>query len=479
MKLLLRSLVAASLPLAAVTQTQAVFDPSIVGADSQWALHLDLNTLRQSVLGKELVDMAVKAMAPIADGSVQVDLQKLLATVGSVTAYGSNFSEDPNLIDGTLIFQGTPDLRKIAEGFVAQATVTTPDQITELKDLPFEAYSVGGQVIVAFPPEPVILVSKSKAQVIKARAVFRGNAPSLAKNNASPLPALLKTPGRTYLVAASVVPSDKIKLSGPQARVLQMAHSGSISLGERETQTFAHVRLQANNDEMAEKLMKILQGITAMASLAESTDKHLTEFMQSVVVERQNKTVSLSLSYASDRLVQMLQSQQKREMERRPNRQASHPSRPAAKPKIEGKLIAEWKADQGHASITFTPEALVSRTIENVALAPGASITLAAQREGGEMGRIDCVDIIPPAGAITTLRFEAEHMKLNRYTTEASAFASGGAVVTTQDSGTAQFSFPGAAGTYSLKVFYADESDGKSTFSVSVRDPKVVQPEAK
>ena len=479
MKLLLRSVIAVSLPLAAVTKTHAVFDPGVVGADSQWALHLDLNTLRQSLLGKEVVDMAVKAMPQIADGSVQVDLQKLLATVGSITAYGSNFSEDPNLIDGTLIFQGTPDLRKIAEGFVAQATVTTPEKITELKDLPFEAYSVGGQVIVAFPPEPVVLVSKSKAQVMKAREVFRGKAPSLAKNNASPLTALLKNPGRTYLTAASVVPSDKIHLAGPQARILQMANSGSISLGERDTKTFANLQLQASNDEMAEKLMKILQGITAMASLAESSDKHLTEFIQSVAVERQNKTVSLSLSYSSDRLVQMLQSQQKREMERRQNRQASRPSRPSPKPKIDGKLIAEWKADQGTASITFTPETLVSRTIENVTLAPGALITLAAQREDGEMGRIDCIEIIAAQGATPTLRFEAEHMKLSRFTTEDSTFASGGTVVTTQDNGTAQFSFPGAGGTYTLKVFYADESDGQGTFSVSVRDPKVVQVEAK
>ena len=63
-------------------------------------------------------------------------------------------------------------------------------------------------------------------------------------------------------------------------------------------------------------------------------------------------------------------------------------------------------------------------------------------------------------------------MKLSHYRVETVPFASKGKVImVTGDTGTARFEFPGADGTYTIKVHYVDESDGKSTFSVSTQEP--------
>jgi hypothetical protein len=107
------------------SQALAAFDPATVGADSQWVVYADLNALRASVIGKQLVDFAEKAQADATKGVVGIDFQKLAATVGSMTAYGSNFSKDPKDLDGALIIQGTADLRKIAEAALVQATSPT------------------------------------------------------------------------------------------------------------------------------------------------------------------------------------------------------------------------------------------------------------------------------------------------------------------------------------------------------------------
>src|SRR4051794_13462596 len=104
----IRPFFALSLSLLPICRTQAAFDPAIVQADSQWVVFVDLNSLRESTLGKELFDQLIKLHPPIADGKMQIDFQKVLATVGSVTAYGAHFSKDPKLIDGALVFQGTP-----------------------------------------------------------------------------------------------------------------------------------------------------------------------------------------------------------------------------------------------------------------------------------------------------------------------------------------------------------------------------------
>jgi hypothetical protein len=463
-KLLLTS-GALAVQLLFLVPTRAALNSAVIGADSQWLISVDFNELRGSVIGKQLLEVASQSQPSIANGMVQVDFQKLLATVGSITAYGANFAKDPNLIDGALVLQGTPDLRKIAEAYVAQATVTTPDKMVALKDLPFEAYSIGGQVIIAFPSEPIILVSKSKAQLIRAHDVFRGKVASLAKATSSPLTPLLSNTGHPFLVAASVVPSDNVfPEEAPQARILQMAKSGSLTLGEDAGQTFLHVRLVAASAEMADKLMKIVPGLIAMASLAESSDNALGDFLRAVTVTREDTTVNLSLSYASDRLVTMIATARK-PAPTRMDRSAALINPP--------REVAVWNTTEVPAGAA---NGFVDHTLENVRLSNGSTISLIARRNGtaasGDNARIDSVEIAPAQGSEAPLRFEAEFMRLTSFTVQTAAGASGGKVIGFKGgNGTAQFSFPGEDGTYKIKVRYMPGANPKATVTLTVKDP--------
>jgi len=484
MKRIIQTSLALGLPLMSLAplSVSAALDTKIVSADALWVMNLDLNALRDSTVGKELVAQGMVLQAQAMQGKkfpIQVDVPKLFETIGSITAYGTNLAQDPKLVDGALIFQGTPDLRKIVEGIVAQATVTTPEKLTELKDLPFEAYSIGGELIVAFPKEPIILVSKSKAQVLAAHKVFRGEASSLAKAKNSPLTGLIRNQTGAFVLAASVVPSAEFfPQDAPQARILQMAKSASVELGEENKQTFAHVQLLASSDESADKLMKILQGVTAMISLAESSDKYLSEFLRSVTVTREKNIVTLHLAYSSERLIQMAQEfQQKQERDRQQRRasRASGAEREVTNepvPPVEEKVILQWKADQQLGDLGVSPKTLVSRTVANVSLQPGAIIVLTGHRNEGENARIDYVEIAPADGSGASQRIEAEEMTLANYSLLSNRHASGGKLIQILNShGTARFPFAGAAGTYAITVRYVDENDGKSSFFVSVKAP--------
>jgi hypothetical protein len=476
MKRIIPSLLALSLPLLSFAPLSAALDTRIVSADAQWVLHLDLNALRESTLGKELVVQVTAFQATAMQGQkmpVQIDVPKFLETIGTITAYGTNLSQDPKLVDGALIFQGTADLRKIAEGAVAQATITIPDKVVQLKDLPFEAYSLDGQLIIAFPPEPIILISKSKTQLVAAQKIFRGEGASLARTKSSALTGLIRNQEGGFVTIASVVPSgDFFPDDAPQARILQMAKSAAVELGEKNKQTFAHVQLLASSDDTADKLMKILQGITAMISLAETSDKYLAEFLKSVSVAREKNTVTLHLAYSSERLLAMLN--EVREEAQRNEKPKSAPSRPA--PKVEGKVIETWTANQDLGANSVTFETMVSRTIADVNLSAGSLIILTGVRDAEEYARIDRVELTPVAGG-QPLRFEAEHMNLRGYRVENNVAASGGKLVQAQGRGTAQFQFPGADGVYSLTVRYCDENDGKSSYTLSVKAPESVEAE--
>ena len=185
---------------------RAAFDPATVPAEAKWILHIDFNALRESPVGKELIAIAEKNAVIPNSANIQIDVKKVIATLGSATAYGTTFSKNHNEIDGTLVLQGTDDLRKIAEGLAAQFSVSNPEIVSDVKDLPFSAYSIKGEVTVAFPPEPIILVSRSKPQLLKALELYRGKGPSSARGPSSLKNLIPKT--KTLLVlAASEVPN--------------------------------------------------------------------------------------------------------------------------------------------------------------------------------------------------------------------------------------------------------------------------------
>jgi hypothetical protein len=439
----------------------APLNPSLIPADARWVVYADLNALRSSALGKELIAMAEKAQFQKA--VIGLDFQKTLATVGTLTAYGSNFSPDPKALDGTLVLQGTPDLRKIAESVLLQATIASPESVSESKELPFPSYTVhpkqkadapAQSVIIAFPPEPIVLVSKSSAQLLKARDAFRGNVPSVAKVGDAPLKPLMHMSEHAYLFAASIVPLDAaFPENQPQARILKITNSGSLSLGEEGPNTFAHATLIATSDDMAEKLMKILQGMTAALSLTETNDKQLAEFLNSATVTRDERRVSLRLSYASDRLAQMLRAIEPKPQAAHEEENEDEADNRRAQQLLNGDPVAQWQAKAAGEADKEKAGAITWRTIENVTLKNGARVSLGRDSNGGNAVRYDRVEITASAGGPPMI-FRADSMRPG------------------PRGNIRFFVFPGVDGTYTLRVGYVNDAQGKARYAISVRQPK-------
>ena len=435
---------------------RAAYAPAVVSADARWVVFADFNALRASALGQELVTLVESAQKEATGGTIGVDFPKLLATIGTVTAYGTNFVPDPQLMDGTLIVQGTADMRKIAESVLLQGTLAEPKVFSEVAGLPFAAYAIADpnskeadktQLVVAFPPEPIVLASKSKAQLLKARDVFRGAAASLARSG-SPLAKLPAGAEGAYLYTASLVPAEGVgPQNTPHARILQLTHSASMAIGERGRDIFAHAELLASSDANAERLKKILEGLTAMLGLAETNDKQLAEFLNSVAVTREQNTVTLDLAYSSARLAQMLKA----------IRTDAPPAR--RQPTITlGTVLAQWGGDAtGEAGSGASPG---QRTIENVKLANGSLITLGRALNGAESARFVSIEITPASGAGGPMTFKPDFMRNLRGTMW-------------------QFPFPGTDGVYTLRVNYVPDAAGKAKFAVSLSEPKAVEARTK
>ncbi len=438
------------LPLLPFWNADAAINPALIPSDARWVVHADLNSLRTSAIGKELIAIAERQQR---QNPIGINLEKLFTTVGTATAYGTNFTDDPAKLDGTLVLQGTEDLRKIAESLVLQATVASPETTSESKDLPFTSYTIrpkqsGGKgtesvgLIVAFPPEPIVIVSKSKAQVLRAREVYRSRSGSAGVTG--PLKALFPMSEDAMIFAASVVPPDAdFTKDEPQARILKMTNAGAIAIGEKGTNTVAHALLVATSDDMADKVMKIVQGMTAMLSLTESTDKEVADFISSAAVSRDDRTVRLSLSYSSERLAQMIRSTQQRNIRVEANRRTDVQL-------VSGKPLAQWTATAEEGADPDDPSKVLVRTIDNVELKNGSVLLLGRRSNGGKNVRFSSVEITPASGGGAPLTFRPEYMMQ-------------------VGAGQQQFQFPGADGTYTLKIGYQNDPLGKAAYAVGVR----------
>lgn len=459
-----------ALPLLAVLPLRAALNPAQIPADAKWVFHVDLNTLRTSAVGKELLTVTRQAQLELVQQiKVGIDAEKLLTTIGAVTAYGANFSNDPSLIDGTLILEGTADLRKIAESLLLQGTLAAPEQVKEVKDLPFPAYSIDAprepntqgpknEVFIAFPPEPIVLISKSRPQLQRAREIIAGSAASIARTPAAPLGQLLKPAAGAFVFAASLVPAEQMfPQDGPQTRILQMTNSASLAIGESGLRTFAHAELSASSGDTADKLMKILQGMAAMLSLAETNDKYLAEFLSSTAVTRADNIVTLHLAYDSRRLVEMAHAIVV-DNARAPAAPTPVPVQPAPP---ATRTLEEWNAAQSTEPDYAPANATATRTLSAVALKNGTSISLGSRANGGRAVSFSRVEIAPAQGGAPMV-FTSDMMRRGNE----------------RGANTATFAFPGTEGSYTVKLTYANDPEGKAIYFVSARDPRPAAPVA-
>lgn len=469
------------LPILAVTvltvpEVRAEFKPSIVSSDARWVAYADLNALRQNPAGKEAIDAFQKQGAshafPLPGVTLTVDVPKLLATVGSVTAYGANFEKNAKQVDGTLVIQGTPDLRKILEAVVLEVEVGNASAVHDVKGLGYSAYAfealnkqhpeMNHEVIIGFPCDGMVIVGQSEDKVRQAYDLTQGRGASLLQAKGSDLAALAGNADHATIFAASVVPPDVVAAAakgpaGPHLRILEMTHSASVAIGDQDGKTFAHAQLVAADGESADKLTKILQGMVAMLSLTQSNDQKLTDFINSAQASRDGNHVTLQLAYDSTQLATMVQTLLNSAENAHRGVAAGHGPQNVLERSL-GKRLSHWQfatVAAGEAPAT-APQ---WKEIADVKLTNGAQVTLHQHASGTNgIALFDEVQVKPPAGDGAPLTFSRKMMSENRRLPAGPA----GRLL--------QFGFPGEDGTYTLRVRVTPPAQGSATLDVWVKN---------
>ena len=140
----------------------------------------------------------------------------------------------------------------------------------------------------------------------------------------------------------------------------------------------------------------------------------------------------------------------------------------------QGKQLDAWDWEQNLGSGGANSQTQTRRTVATgLSIEPGETFELRGQENRGEPARIDYIEFIakPPIVKRETIRIEAESMSLTTYHQESKSFASGGQYIglsggSTEQSGSASFTFSGPNGLYDVVIGYFDENDGVSHLKV-------------
>lgn len=473
MKFKLTSL-AASLALALpFTSSFAAVDPGVVPQESKWVVFADFAKMRDSALGQELL-AGIDEQSIMGDeqSPIMPDFSAIMTTIGRVTAFGDQITEDPEEMNGAMIIEGTEKLRVIADGVIAHLLLSEPDMIEELKHLPFEAYRINGELVVGMPEEQILIASRSEERLLASLDVYRGKGGSLKDGDGALTPML--PPGDAYyLYGASVVPSPELGNDNtPQARIFKMTQAASMRVGEANGNAVANAMLVADSEDTANRLGKIVNGMAALLSLAQSTEADLVKFIESVKVAQVDRTVTLQMAYPTEQLIELAQAnlqKEARQQEKREHQRDAAFSMP-------GELVAKWKADTDIDGPQTTANNFMTQSAGVVQLQSGAIITVGSRINGNEGARVDYLELTPVADGGVVQKHEVEFMRLDNYRIEKSDHASGGELVVARDSrrgiGRAKMQFSGPAGEYRIDVRYVDEDDGQSEYKVSVQQPE-------
>lgn len=455
------------------TASFAAIDPGIVPEESKWVIYADFAKMRDSTLGQELLaNIDEETIMGEESAPIMPDFAAIMMTVGRVTAFGDQLTENPEEMNGAMIIEGTEKLRAIADGVIAHFLLSEPDMIEELKHLPFEAYRINGELVVGMPEETILIASRSEERLLASLDVYRGKGGSL-KAGKGELTAMLPPGDAYYLFGASVVPSPEMENGNtPQARILKMTQAASMRLGEANGNAVANVMLVADSAETAGRLAKIVNGMTALLSLAQSSEADLVKFIESVKVAQMDRTVTLQMAYPTDQLIELATANMQREERAEEKREKERDF----EFKMPGEEIAKWKADADIDGPQSTATNFVTHFAGVVKLQPGTIITVGSQINGNEGARVDYLELTPVAGGGVAQKHEIEFMRLENYRIEKAEHASGGELVVARDSrqgiGRAKMQFFGAAGEYRIDVRFVDENDGQAEYRVSVEQPE-------
>jgi len=322
-KTVVATVLLASLCLASVPTMAVPLQKTEIGPSANWALHADLDALRKSSIGKLfLAELKAQGVEEKLQPFVDAFAFNPLTDIRGVTVYGKG--QDRN--DVVAIFNAKIDADRLL------GIIRWNPQYQEINYQDTTIYRWLNEDKKKGPSADQLMygcIHKGQQVVISTGQDALKGAVDTLKGAGKPASAevlnqIPQAEGGTFLqIGATRI--GEIVGQDPKAAILRQAESLGLSAGETTEKVLIGLRLQGQSPEVAENMLKMAQGVLALAQLAAQEQPKLSEWAKSVNVARNDKTVQARFEAASQSIFAFLKEQWQKKQQQQQTPQGTQP----------------------------------------------------------------------------------------------------------------------------------------------------------
>ena len=281
-------------------------------ADPAWLLHIDFDGLRPTTIGQfiqsQLDKPEAQAKLAVFQAVFSIDLRKQLH---GVTLYGAS----PVPEEGVLLVYADFDPNRLVTLARAaneyQSSSHNQHTIHSWLDENKKDKSGNHPRVYAAIQGPRVIFGQREAPVAAALDVLDGTAPNLASSKNFPQ---LGAPGKACFILGGARKLD-FPDSDPNAAILRLSRQIRLEIGEADSRLAATLTLDANDDQIAQHVASIAQGLVALMKLQRSKPE-ATKLADAIALKQDGVSVVATLNLPASDVVDILKAGAARKAEK-------------------------------------------------------------------------------------------------------------------------------------------------------------------
>jgi hypothetical protein len=278
-----------------------------VAGNSVWVLHVNCDALRPSAIGKyilaELEKPEAQAKLSVFQNMFSFDLRTQLH---GLTLYSAGTSPQ----DGVLIVYADFDADKLVTLAKAandsQNSTHNGHTIYNWMDDKKKHHGEKQRVYAAIQGNRIIF-GQRESGVSQALDVLDGSVPNLSSGKAFPQ---LGVAGDTTFLGGAARKLD-LSQSDPNAAIFRLSKSVRLQVGEVQQHLVGTLTLEANDDEVANSMMAIAQGMVGLMKLQKDKPES-AKFLQAIALKQDGASIVLTIDVPTDDVVNAMKASEER-----------------------------------------------------------------------------------------------------------------------------------------------------------------------
>ncbi|MCP5051076.1 MAG: hypothetical protein GY940_28185 [bacterium] len=284
-----------------VSATAAALDHSILPADTQWVMHVDMELFNKTWIKKAMMEKHDFLKLHKIEGKLAkyADIN-FFEDVDSLTLFGSSSHDDNEMVCVASGNFDSSDLMRLLEEH-------TPKEHDKTKYGKHTIINWGRSNHAVFTDKNRIAFSRSEESLKNVVDTLRGKKKNAASTELKEYIRMIPSNAFVSAAANDISSLNKGK-SGYPGVILKETGMASFIAMENNKNLTLNVMLNTNSPETSGQIKSIVNGLIAMSNIKLQQDKNhrLSKLLDAVKISTQGSTVRLNFSYPSEELMELL-----------------------------------------------------------------------------------------------------------------------------------------------------------------------------